>query len=1284
MADLIKRIHGEGGSGGGGNQVPQPYNPVFTADTPGLRSNSFAQIQFLLCEGEIQGPAYGNTVEGLERSVFLDDTPIRVGDRVVPKPLDLTLSWGRPAAQQTGVPGFGRVATVTGIDKQVKKDLPISQSITNPDPSAKVYGRVILTFEGLVLSTSKGDIYGTAVEIAIASEDSAGVSRTVFDGKVEGKFSGTFQKEYEFPLEGPGPWRITVTRKTADDDTRAGSELAYRSSFNFSTVVTLLDQRLSYPHSAILSLGVRADQYSALPAVSVDLLGRIIKVPSNYDPQARTYSGTWDGTFKSAYSNNPAWIIYDIINSKRFGLGDFIEPWQTDKWTLYGIGQYCDELVPGAGGITEPRFACNLILQTAEEAWTVLQQLSSVFRGLLYYAGGYIISIQDRPRPAVFTFNETNTIEQVADDGSVSAGNFSYAGPAKRARHTVALVSWDDPLDNYQPRVEYVADEEGIARFGYKPLDLRLMGVTTRGQALRAANAALLSEAVLDETVSFATNEIGAAVRPGDRVKIADPNKLAARYGGRIVEVNGDVVTLDAAPVAPSSGWSGATFSFMGNGAGNQPTLINAPILGFTGAVLTIGPTSQPPIAGFPWLIEVPSRTAQDFRILTVEEQEGGVYAFTALRYRDDLYDAIDYGTALNDNEDYLFKVVNPGAPTITVARVIWDNNQAKLEVEWTPASTNAVLNGFDLSVKEYRLQYQAGSEQSDGTVLYDGAWRELPRQRDNREQIPLSQFVATDRFMVRVCAVSRVGAESDWATRNADDIQVWFPLPDLGGSSLDGSTPPSLLPNATLTHLNQSSGSQLFSWSIRAPIPPYVTGIQLSAKPARALNAIESAGAAAPDADGWYTLATVPVENYTALTFHALTSWTVRARLVTGITGITGSSFVYDQVDQLEIEPPPPLELVVVTEPRRPSTPIVRRFSWRIADTPRFADRWPLGAVTDIAAFDVRFKAGSAAAVNDISAWDRGFPLFSDGIAGDQRWFETTLFDSGQWTVMIRTRDRTGWYSSEFAFVQINLGEALPTNVVNRLDLQDLGFPGQLTNATRATRTDAVFYAAPVTDPLYLDPQDDQLYEGAPGTTLVQSDVSVPAAYVYPLAVTENDVGLVVYTSSSGTYQLFLRKVGGYDSSLLYAAPVADAFYVAPMSAYFYRETSTGLSADFHPLAPFELVDAGSYELLVRVASADGVRPAEIWDMDVLLDYPDIVETLNDLVIPPGGTRIELQRAFNELKAVGITLQDSPAPGTAAVAMLTGKDRRGFSLRCYDLDGNDVEGLVDATCVGY
>ena len=336
-----KRIYGAGGGGGGGggNQtvvqnvtqnvtVQNPvYTPTYTPDDPGLKSTSFAQLQFLVCEGEVYGPVRQNpagptTIEDLERAVFLDNTPVRQGTVVSPQPEDLVFSWGRPhagsvpaGAGQSGVPGFVRVSNVTSVDTLVRFNFPVAQTVSAPDTTGTYLARVLLTFAGLQRNTDKGDVLSSEVAVRITYQDANSVARTAFDGTVSGKFSGQFQKEYEFNLEGPSPWRIQVERLTADAGTNE------RNDFNFSSAILSLDQKLSYPQSSMLSLGLRADQYTQLPEVSVEMRGCLIEVPSNYNPETRVYTGDWDGTFQCAYSNNPAWVLRDLIVNDRYGLG---------------------------------------------------------------------------------------------------------------------------------------------------------------------------------------------------------------------------------------------------------------------------------------------------------------------------------------------------------------------------------------------------------------------------------------------------------------------------------------------------------------------------------------------------------------------------------------------------------------------------------------------------------------------------------------------------------------------------------------------------------------------------------------------------------------------------------------------------------------------------------------------------------------------------------------------------------------------------------------------------
>ena len=1332
----MKQIYGAGG-GGGGSSAPkqkEPPKPKITQDDSFLRSVSYAKLQFLLCEGEIEGPAYGNSTAGLEQSVFLDGTPIRQPNGArAPRPEDLVFSWGRESSQQSGVPDFNRTSETIGVDQVCENGRPVSQQAIGAVANGMYYARVILTWSALYeqvndgdrTSGNTGDVRRFRVAYSVTYTDSLGTTRTAYNSSVKGKFSGQFQRSHEFVLDGPGPWTVTVTRKTQDDDTHDARAKTVVSAFNFSTLVLSLDQKFNYTHSSMLSVGIRADQYSAIPNVAVELKGLKIEVPSNYDPDTRQYTGLWDGTFKRVYSNNPAWVLRDLIINDRYGAGQYITSDSVDKWTLYEIAQYCDELVPAPGGDTEPRFTCNVLLQSGEEAWNVLQQLSSIFRGLLYYASSLAIAAQDKPKDPIFTFSEANTIEQLSDDGKVSRGNFEYSGVARRARHTVVLASWDNPDDGYEPRIEYVTDDETYSAFGYRPLDLRLLGVTSRGQALRAANWALLSERLLDDTVTFSTNEIGMSLRPGDIIKIADTTKAALRIGGRIAEVNGLTITLDQEPQNPPNGWAGATFSWMYADADGDPQLQVSNITSQANNVITIDSNGgNPPVATFPWLIEFPDRTAQLFRVLTVAEQDGGVFAISALRYRDDIYDAVDFDTPLDEDENFLFQVVNPDAPIVDVAQVIWDNNTAKIDVRWLPPANTTILFEFNLQVERYRVQWQSGTVEDDGTVVWADAWRELPPQFDDRELIELEQLAITDKFRVRIAAVSRLGVQSPWSdVTEVDDITTWFPMPDI-------SIPPTG-EDSRLTFLNQSRGSQLFSWLLDdIAIPPYVNGVLLEVKPNRPLTARESEGLKSPDAEGWYVFNTYPLDEYAVTVFHADTNWECRISFTTLVYGLSGDTYATVLVDRRDIVPPAPDEFTVVTTTLNKSIAPLRRFSWSLptsqigdntggtfpgSDAPDITANWPLGKVTDITQFLVRYKAGFD------NLWDYGVNLFADGVPGDQRFFETDVFDSGQWTVMIRSVDATGWVSDNQATIVINLGDAIPTNVVETYEAHTDGWPGQKVNMEINTGDDwdnsYVLCQTPLgtwTVSDVINDAGDSICTDGPtydspafdaGTTpfdnadltprsevnvgagaLVQIDPTQDGFYFWPVDVIAEGAGLLITTVADGTYQWYVRRIGDDLNKPMYPDPQGDPMYPNPQTEYMYLDTVLTVGNAYHPYAPFETLSAGPHELCCLVKSVDGVDRTVLNAVTVQLDYPDLRTSLEDVVVPASDQRINFAEPFpHACKAVSVTLQDPPGTVTLpATAYIRGKDVNGFDIRLVDSGGTIVSGLIDVVAVGY
>jgi len=1344
----MKYIHGAGGGGQKQQKQEEPPKPVIAQDDPALKSISFAKLQFLLCEGEIEGPAFGNTKKGLEESVFLDNTSIRsASGKVAPQPEDLVFSWGRESSQQSGVPDYNRVSQVESVDTLCAFLLPVSKDVTGSVVGGRYYATVLLTWQGLYrsvidgdkVSGKTGDVRTYAVRYEVRYTDSLGVTRLVYNDKPYGKFSSTFQRSHRFELLGTGPtWTITVVRLTVDDDTEdAETDGASKSvsAFNFSTAVLSLDQKFNYAYSSMLTVGVRADRYSTIPNVSIELKGLKIQIPENYNPITRTYSGIWNGRFKLAYSNNPAWVLRDLIINNRYGAGQYINEDAIDKWELYSIAQYCDELVPAADSGLEPRFTCNLLLQSGAEAWSVLQQLSSIFRGLLYYSAALAVSAQDRQKDPVFTFSEANTIEQFSDDGEVSVGNFTYSGTARRARHTVVLASWDDPLNNYETRIEYISNDEMYEAFGYRPIDLRLLGVTSRGQVLRAANWLLLSERLLDDTITFSTNEIGMSLRPGDVIKIADSTKAALRIGGRIQDVSPDglTITLDQAPQDPPGGWAGATTNWMYSDAEGNPALQIANVLTHVGNVITIDSTGgNIPVKTFPWLIEFPGRTAQLFRVLTVEERDEGVYGISALRYRADIYAAVDFDTPLEEDESYLFKVVAPSVPTNVKSQVIWDNNTAKLETTWDPPANSTILFEYDLTVESYRLQWQSGTVEDDGTIEWSESWIERGRQTDDIEWVVIDQLTISDKFRVRIAAVSRLGVQSDWSeTVIADDIWVWFPMPDL--------SIPRPGTNSRLVFFNQSSGSQLFTWDFKGiPIPPYVSGVRLDVKPNRPLTPTQAEGLRPPLDGDIYIYGDYPLEEYAVCVFHADTNWECRVSFTTFVIGLEGDTYATALVDRLDIVPPAPDLFTVVTDTDVRSIAPMRRFSWSLPtseisqvddDNPAMrslprdqevrnvvTSNWPLGKVTDITQFLVRYKAGFD------NIWDLGVPLFADGVPGDQRYFETELFDGGQWTVMIRSVDQTGWVSDNQASIVINFGDAIPTNVVETFDAHAEGWPGQKINMEVYTGSpydnaallcetpvgtlipsdvindpgDSICTDAPTYDSPEFDagvaPYDDanalprgEINIGGDGD-LVQIDPTLDGFYFYPFEVLAGDSGILITTVSTGTYQWFLRRIGSDVNKPMYPDPQGDPMYPDPQSDYMYLDTNTQLGVAFHPYAPFEKLEAGNYEISCRIRSVNGITRTALSVTTVELDYPDVVQTMEDVSIVTTDQRVFFPEPFpHRCKAVNLTLQDPPGTVTIpASAYLRGKDPAYFDVRLIDSSGSIVNGLVDVTAVGY
>jgi len=486
---------------------------------------------------------------------------------------------------------------------------------------------------------------------------------------ITGKTMSKYQRSYRVNLPGEGPWSIRVSRITPDSTLSSLQNQTWWESYT-----EIVDAKFRYPNSALVAVSADASQFQSIPKRAYHMYLREVRVPVNYDPITKSYDGIWNGSFKVAWTNNPAWCFYDLITHRRYGLGHMIAEGLVDKWTLYSIGRYCDELVPSGFTdnegelIYEPRFSLNCYIQSREDAYKVVQDLASAFRGMSYWAQGTITATQDAPTSPSALFTPANVVD----------GVFSYTGSAKKARHTVALISWNDPQNLCKTAVEYVEDREGIARYGINELQQVAFGCTSRGQAHRVGRWILYSERYETDMVSFRTGMEGCYLRPGHVIQIADPIRSSKRLGGRVVSADESTVTVDAAVLVEDGkdyflscilpdgtleevpAYSASTYFHTADGAGGSE-----PFAATDGdVVVRAGETSllsgdhtvfaavfsQPPQPGAVWIMRISDLEPQQFRVISITEPEPATVEIVALEHNPDKYNYIEYGIKLEES----------------------------------------------------------------------------------------------------------------------------------------------------------------------------------------------------------------------------------------------------------------------------------------------------------------------------------------------------------------------------------------------------------------------------------------------------------------------------------------------------------------------------------------------------------------------------------------------------------------------------------------------------------
>jgi len=639
MDDLLKDLNeedwirgsGGGGGGGGGSQDPPDEDPE------SLRSRSEASFLGVISEGEIEG--FESGVAAL-RKTFLDGVPIQNDDGSYNFDQQyLSVGYRTGTQSQSALPGFDDVRIEQGVGVEVKKSTGSVSRTTISSELNRLRVRIGISALYLV-NRNNGDVMANDISFTISIRPQGGSNFVVSQKTINGKSRTPVDFEYEFNLIGTGPWVVEVEMNSPDAADRSGEDRQHVYQVFFKAIVGILDRSFSYPNTALIGVKARAEGFTSVPTLSAELLGIKLKVPSNYNPISRTYRGAWNGTFKTAYSNNPAWVFYDLLTNTRYGAGEFVTENDIDRYSLYSIAKYCDQLVPNGSGGFEPRFTFNAYITNRGEAYEVLNSIAAAFRGMLYFSEGTIVGIQDKPKSMTRIFSPANVVQETDDNGEMSTPPFQYEGTARKARKTVALVSWNDPEDQYKTKTEYVEDRAGIERYGYRETNIRALGTTSQGQAQRIGRWTLLSDQLETEVVTFKVASEGLFILPGEIIGIADPAKEGKRYGGRVVSSTTSAITIDA----PFTIVGGSTYQasvMLPNGTIQTRSLTNG--AGSTSVLNLSSPLSSAPVAGAPWVLQENDSSVRKFRVTSLVEDDGIVTILASL------YDESKFSIADND-----------------------------------------------------------------------------------------------------------------------------------------------------------------------------------------------------------------------------------------------------------------------------------------------------------------------------------------------------------------------------------------------------------------------------------------------------------------------------------------------------------------------------------------------------------------------------------------------------------------------------------------------------------
>ena len=696
----------KGGSSSGRTPTEQPDD---------LQSVAKAKILIALGEGEFAGNLTA-------RDIYLDGTPLENSDG---SQNFSGVAWEfRPGTQaQKYIQGIPGTENEINVGTTVSSDTAWTHTFTNTQLSAV---RLRLKWPSLFEQKDNGDLVGYSVNYAIELQTDGGTWQTVLNTSVTGKTTSGYERSHRIDLPQAGStWTVRLRKLTKDaNSAKIGDAMTLQS------YTEVIDAKLRYPNTALLYIEFDSSQFNgSIPQISCEPRGRVIRVPDTYDPETRTYSGTWTGAFKWAWTDNPAWIFYDLVVTDRFGLGDRLTAANIDKWTLYQVAQYCDQQVPdGKGGNgTEPRYICNVYVQERNDAYTVLRDFAAIFRGMTYWGGDQIVALADMPRDVDYSYTRANVID----------GRFNYASSTSKTRYTSALVSWSDPDNAYADAMEPVFEQALVARYrGFNQLEMTAIGCTRQSEANRKGRWGILTNNK-DRVVSFDVGLDGNIPQPGYIIAVADELLSGKVMGGRISAVNGRVIKLDR---VPNTATGDRLILNLPSGASQSRTIqaVNGESVTVTTAY------SETPQAEAVWVVESDELYAQQYRVVSVSDNNNGTFTITAAYHDPDKYARIDTGAIIDQRP---VSVIPPG-------------NQAP------PA--NIVISSFsvvqqNISVETMRVSW----EQAQNAIAYEAQWR---RNDGNWVNVPRSSTTSFDvpgiyagRYLVRVRAINAAEISSGW-----------------------------------------------------------------------------------------------------------------------------------------------------------------------------------------------------------------------------------------------------------------------------------------------------------------------------------------------------------------------------------------------------------------------------------------------------------------------------------------------------------------------------------------